>query len=98
MKKEQAKKILANVLPEKAFWVSNGPVLKNISELTEGLKNMSPQTFLHHVNQQKNDFANWIKDAIGDSILAEQISKMKTKAAIQKAVTTRVEALQKALK
>lgn len=98
MKKELAQKFLANVLPEKAFWVNNGPILKNLNELAEELKRIDAKTFLHHVNEQKNDFSKWVKDVIGDNILAKQISKVKRKNAMARKVMRRIEALKKALK
>jgi len=96
MNKDAAAGFLANVLPEKAFWVNNGPILKSISELATELKKMKTDTFMHHVNQGKNDFANWIKDVVGDGKLTKQISKLKTKEAVANMISRRIETLKRA--
>jgi hypothetical protein len=63
--------------PENYFYVANGSVLKDLNETLSEIKSMSPETFSHHVNQDKNDFANWIKDVLNDSALAKKISSVK---------------------
>ena len=55
----------------------NGTVIKNLYELLEGLKSMDENTFNYHVNDQKNDFCNWIMDIILDSKLAELLIRVK---------------------
>jgi hypothetical protein len=62
------------------FYVCDGEVLKNISDLTGSLQhNMSDEVFKYHCNAEKNDFAKWINDVIGDKRLSKSISKVKTK-------------------
>ena len=97
-KKEGAKRILASTPPEKAFWVNNGPVLKNIIELAVAAKKMSPQQFAHHANQAKNDFAKWVEEVIKDSELAKKLRTIKTKEELAKAVSDRLKTLQRLLK
>lgn len=63
--------------PENYFYVANGAVLKDLNETLSELKSMSPETFMHHVNQEKNDFANWINFVLNDSKLANKISSVK---------------------
>ncbi len=92
-KKPDAKKILSAVQPDKAFWVNNGPILKSLDEFAKALKNLKPEQFLHHVNKQKNDFAKWISDVVGDAILAQRIRALKTKEAMAKAVQQRINSL-----
>ena len=58
---------------------------------------MKNQTFAYHVNKEKNDFATWIRDIIGDAELAERLGKKKDKASTIKLVNDRVKSLQKAL-
>ncbi|MBI2144652.1 hypothetical protein HYU17_05935 [Candidatus Woesearchaeota archaeon] len=95
---EEAKRLLANTAPEKAFWVNNGPVLKNTIELAGAAKKLTPEQFTHHANSQKNDFATWVQEAIGDSDLAQRLRKMKTKEGFASVVAGRLRELQKALK
>ena len=70
--KHESKTLLRDVSPDQAFWVSNGPVLKNLEELSNALPAMSGDTFSHHVNKEKNDFSNWVREAIGDKKLANE--------------------------
>lgn len=76
---EQETKNLANVPPEKCFWVHNGPILRNLAELLSALKKMKKGTFVHHVNKEKNDFSKWIKEVFGDKTLASALEKTRTK-------------------
>ena len=57
---------------------------------------MGKNDFAHHVNAQRNDFAAWIRQVIGDKDLAKSLGKIKTKAALAKKVSERVKALKKA--
>jgi hypothetical protein len=90
MKKENYSNYLANVPPEKAFWVNNDGVLNNLDELASALKEMSMEQFQHHVSKEKNDFSNWIRDVIGDVTLANKLRRLKTKSAAVKAVRLRI--------
>jgi hypothetical protein len=65
--------------PEHYFYVSNGAVLKNLVELVSELRSMDSNTFTHHVNSDKNDFSNWIRDVFNDKNLANNIEKVKSK-------------------
>ena len=97
-KKPDAKKILSAVQPDKAFWVNNGPVLKSLDEFATSLKNLKPEQFLHHVNRQKNDFAKWISEVVGDGILAQRIRVLKTGEEMAKEVQQRIDALKQIVK
>ncbi len=44
---------------------------------------MADEIFYHHVNEAKNDFANWIKDIIGEIELADQLMNINTKKDMQ---------------
>lgn len=96
MDKEDAKRILCGVDGERCFWVNNGPVLKNLDELYTALSEMGKDTFSHHVSKDKNDFSAWIRDALGDQKLAEDIAKAKSKKGMATAVKQRVQYLKKA--
>ncbi len=93
-----AKKILSAVQPDKAFWVNNGPILKSLWEFAASVGKLKPEQFLHHVNRQKNDFAKWIREVIGDNTLAQRIRILKTKEAMAKAVQQRIDSLKKLVK
>ena len=96
--KEKAKSILKDVPPDKYFWLCNGKILKNLKELEEELGRMSFDTFHYHVNPYKNDFANWINDVIGDTTLANEIRKLKTRRSIARHIKKRREYLERIIK
>lgn len=58
------------------LWLSNGMVVKSLDDLAEAVSAMSEATFHYHVNVERNDFANWIQDVIGDKDLAMKLSKV----------------------
>ncbi len=92
---DDAKRILSDCTPEKSFWVNNGPIIKNLNELSATIKSLSETQFSHHINKNKNDFSKWIGEVIGDEELAKAMSKAKTKMAATKKINERLEALKK---
>lgn len=86
---EQAKKSLATVPEEYVFWCHDGRILRNMKDLAEALEIMSDETFSHHVNAEKNDFANWVRDIIKDEKLARDLSRSNDRAVAAKAVSAR---------
>ncbi|MBU0757730.1 MAG: hypothetical protein KKF44_06690 [Nanoarchaeota archaeon] len=54
----------------KAFRTQNGIELKSPSDLLDQLRSEGESFFNVHVTDNKNDFANWIQNALGDTILA----------------------------
>ncbi|MBR9677177.1 hypothetical protein GOV04_03480 [Candidatus Woesearchaeota archaeon] len=65
--------------PEQYFKLKDGKALKDIDELLKAVQSMPADVFIHHVNEEKNDFANWIKNVIKDENLALKIASLKTK-------------------
>lgn len=55
------------------FKVSNGVELKNIQDLKEYLHVMPEDSLKHHVNKEKNDFANWIEGVFKETKLADKL-------------------------
>lgn len=81
---------LVNADDTSSFWVNNGPVLKNIPDLKNALLGMSEDTFKYHVNKEKNDFADWVRDILKDNVLANKLAKTKTLKSTIKAVEERL--------
>lgn len=73
------KNLLEDVRAENYFWLKDGGVIKNLKELSEIMNNMSDDTFNYHVNDQKNDFSNWIKDVHGEEDVASGLLRAKTR-------------------
>jgi hypothetical protein len=91
--KEKATIYLSDVAGEYVFWLCDGRTLKSLDELAVALRGMNPDVFNYHVNKEKNDLANWIKNIIGDKQLATSISKLKSQKGIQSKVEERISLL-----
>ena len=84
-KKTTASKPLNHVVEShQAFWVNNGPILHNLKELEQALLSMADTTFAYHVNQHKNDFAQWISEDLTNSEVGKKLQRFKTKDAFLK--------------
>lgn len=71
---------------ETSFWVADGKILNSLVALHEALQVMDRATFAHHVSNDKNDFAEWVKDVLGDTSCATELKKTKTLATAKTAV------------
>ncbi len=78
-----------------AFYLVNGKRLSSLYELRDELKKIDRKTFSQHVNKHKNDFANWVRDIIGDDLLAEAIASLDNEKDMYKAVKSRIKELEK---
>lgn len=65
------------IKPNQYFWLE-GKVVKNLHELANSLEKMPKKVFDNHVNTEKNDFENWIREVVQDKELAEKITAVKT--------------------
>ena len=52
--------------------------LKTLDDLSEAINLIDPETFQKHVNEEKNDFANWVQYVFGEDALADQLRKFPT--------------------
>ncbi len=93
---EEARRYLAEVMGEKAFWVNNGPIIKNLEELMASVKTLNEERFRHHVNDEKNDFCKWIDEVIGDKKLADGLFKANSRRSFVKKLALRVNQLKRA--
>lgn len=73
--KKQPTKSMTKVPVELVFWCHDGSVFADLRELAEGLAAMSDETFSHHSNSDKQDFANWVRDVIEDAWLADELAR-----------------------
>jgi hypothetical protein len=71
------KDLISNTKQENFFISADGKVIKNVLQLKKALEGMKPEIFNLHVNSEKNDFYNWVKDIYEDKNLAEDIKKAK---------------------
>lgn len=63
--------------PEHYFVLHGGRVIKDLNELLQVLKTIDKKTFEYHVNDSKNDFANWIQYVIKSRKLAEAMADLR---------------------
>lgn len=61
------------------FRLKNGHVLKSLDELGVALRDMDDTIFHHHVNHERNDFANWTNLVFGEKELASKMIHAKSK-------------------
>jgi hypothetical protein len=79
-KEESAKRVSSKkeeISPEKYFILKDGTHIKSIKELAMMMDSMSDDSFSFHVNEEKNDFANWIRDVFGKEDLADSLLALK---------------------
>ena len=88
--KERSQKILAKVPEEYIFRCYGGMTFRDLKELAAGLATMSDDVFDHHVNQEKNDFYNWVRDVIEDIELANALLRAASRVQAVECVTSRL--------
>ena len=59
--------------PDKDFILDDGHRIKTLRELKLLLPKMDPKTFQRHVNENRNDFANWTKEVFGAEEVADRM-------------------------
>jgi hypothetical protein len=64
---------MINAPYEKEFVFHDGRRAKNILELNDVIEQLADYDFSEFVNDQKNDFANWIQEVLQDRRLAEML-------------------------
>lgn len=79
-----AEKFKKDVPPDKILHLHNDMLVVNPKSLYSEIEAMKDSDFAFHVTDTKNDFADWIRKAIGDDELADNIATVKTKKDIMK--------------
>ena len=93
----QEEEKLANVAPEEIFRTRAGGEIKNLKELMHVLGDISPDSFAHHVNSERNDFANWIRNSVKDAELADSLEQTTDFEETKRMVSDRIENLERSL-
>jgi hypothetical protein len=73
--KDDAQRVLRHVSDEKRFYCHDGKILNNIYELKIALEAMNAHTYNHHVTDEKNDFARWVREVLVDDKLSNELIK-----------------------
>ncbi len=85
---------LHDVHPDHVFRTKDGKTIKNLYELASELATMDEEVFQHHVNEERNDFYNWILHIIRDEHLARVFSEIKDRRLMLAAVEKRIKQLE----
>lgn len=93
-----ARRTLGRVPEPVGFWLCTNKKLLTLKELALALEDITDDVFRYHVNRDKNDFENWIRDIIQDKELAREISRIKTKETLTRKIFERVDMLSKTIK
>src|SRR3989344_9387975 len=89
----EANRILGKVPEQVSFWLCTNQKLFSLRELSAILMDVGDEVFRYHVNRDKNDFENWIRDVIQDRELAREIARIKTKETLNRKISDCVEEL-----
>jgi hypothetical protein len=93
----EAQRLLADVHSDFVFRMKDGSQIKNLKELYSALQYAGPELFSHHVNSERNDFGNWIKDVHKDYKLANRLFSSSTKEECAKAVRDRISEIESSM-
>jgi hypothetical protein len=85
---------LRTVHPELVLHLSNGKRIKNLYELASELATMDEEVFRYHVQEQRNDFANWLLHIVGDEHLARVFAQIRDRRLLLAAVEKRIDQLE----
>jgi hypothetical protein len=93
--KPDAARILADTDGDKRFFCQDGCAIKNLTELVDCLNHMTVEAFRYHVTSEKNDFSNWVRDVLGDEILAVKLNNISNPLEASKIVANKMTWLQR---
>lgn len=65
----------AAVSPDQAFVFKDGTRVRTILELKQALMTLPEDVVIYHVDPNRHDIANWLRDVVKDGLLAEAMSK-----------------------
>lgn len=63
-----------DVEPELRLWLSDGRVIRTIEDLYKAVKNMKEKIFNEHVDKNRNEFAEWVSEILGQEKLAGELA------------------------
>jgi hypothetical protein len=55
------------------FVLHGGQELKDLFDLAKALEDIQEEVFRHHVNDDRHDFANWVKNVLDEHALADEM-------------------------
>ncbi|MCG2718813.1 MAG: DUF5752 family protein [Nanoarchaeota archaeon] len=98
MKIEEIKRILSDIKkPGQVFFFYTGQEARNLYELIEGIEELTDDEFVNYVNYSKNDFSDWVRDALRYPELADHLQHLKHREEFLKVLKREVMMLEEAL-
>jgi hypothetical protein len=92
--RESAERHLSDVTPMwRAFWFHPHLVAKNMIEFVAALKEIDDGVYLYHAEGHKNDLAKWIREVVGDGVLADELERVKTRDEAVQVCSNRIDEL-----
>lgn len=84
LKQAKAKSRLEQAVPQGSeFVLVDGRKLGSLLDLKAALKSMPDTVFSHHVTSIKNDFAAWVRGALNDNALADEMGTIRDKTQLE---------------
>lgn len=80
------KKVLGEAPQEHHFMLRDGKKIKTVYQLIDELEMMNEDLFKHHVNEHRNDFANWIEHVFDERSLADELRYIEDRIDTQRAI------------
>ena len=77
-----------NFIASDPFFFNTGQKAESIQEFLAALKNLGNENFELHINEEKNDFASWIRYSMHNHELANKISDLSEKEDIINCIKT----------
>lgn len=77
--KKTNKESLKRVPSDRCFYICDGNCCASLLDLSEAIHIMNDEAFAHHVNDAKNDFANWVEAVFDQPKLAKSLRDAKSK-------------------
>lgn len=86
---QKKSEVLQKEAPEGQYFnLENGQALKSLKDLKDYIPNMPEDIFSKHVNNEKNDFANWVRNVFKEDQLADKLSNAHTKDSIEEVLSS----------
>jgi|SRR3989344_3317858 len=95
---QEAQQFLSGVEQSTAFYLKSGGIISSLEELALALVTIDDHTYKFHVDPDKNDFANWIRDVLKDQNLAKDIVRARNRISAAKKVSSRIDLLKDMIK
>lgn len=88
VKKTPKKEVRALVcaIDQECFWTRDGNILRDLRDLHVVVSSLDDEIFFHHVNKEKNDFADWVEYVLQDAECATALRKVKKKEVMHKTI------------